>query len=446
MTAQRVAVVGAGLAGLSAALELKRAGAHVEVFERMRMPGGKATSFIVDGVEVDNGQHVTLGCCTELSAFIDELGMAHVLRMQPRFEVMVLARGSAPARLRAARLPAPLHLMPSFLRYPHLNARDKLRVARALIAARSDLAAQGDMAAWLARHGQTAAARTAFWDPFLVPAVNAPLDEVAAQDGLFVIRTAFVNDRSAARIGYTTVPLVRIADAAAARAAALHLRTPVTGIEHSDGAATALRTDATERTDFDAFVLAVPPHRLAGLDSLDQSAPFGVTGLDAFRTQPIVDVHLWYPVARGRVLGAAGFAALLGSPVQWVFEKAPGYLCCSLSAAGDAVRLPESELVARCHAELAAVLPALQTVEPKRGAATRDPDATFVPAPGLIRPGPRTALSNVVIAGAWTDTGWPATMESAVRSGRAAARAVLDTAATGSGSTTAAAQELAHAV
>ncbi|MBV9100794.1 MAG: FAD-dependent oxidoreductase [Candidatus Dormibacteraeota bacterium] len=446
MTAQRVAVVGAGLAGLSAALELKRAGAHVEVFERMRMPGGKATSFIVDGVEVDNGQHVTLACCTDLTAFIDTLGMSHTVRMQPRFEVTVLARGHAPSRLRAARLPAPLHLMPSFLRYPHLTLRDKLRVSRALVAARRDRAPQGDMATWLAKHGQSAAARTAFWDPFLVPALNAPLDESSAVDGLFVIRTAFVSDRRAARIGYTTVPLVRIAEAAAARVDALHLRTAVIDVEHDGRRASALRTESQARPDFDAYVLALPPQRLRALDAAQPQRPFGIDGLDAFRTQPIVDVHLWYPVARGRVLGAAGFAALLGSPVQWVFEKAPGYLCCSLSAAGDAVRLPESELVARCHAELAAVLPALQTVEPKRGAATRDPDATFVPAPGLRRPGPRTALGNVVIAGAWTDTGWPATMESAVRSGRAAARAVLDTAATGSGSTTAAAQELAHAV
>lgn len=446
MTAKRIAVVGAGLAGLSAAVELKRAGAHVEVFERMRMPGGKATSFVVDGVEVDNGQHVTLACCTELSAFIDDLGMGDVLHMQPRFEVTVLARGGAPSRLRAAPLPAPLHLMPSFVRYRHLGLGDKLRVARALMAARRERAPHGDMATWLARRGQTPATRTAFWDPFLVPALNAPLEDASALDGLFVIRTAFISERGAGRIGYTTVPLVRIAEAAAARVDALHLRTPVTQVEHAGGRATALRTEAGTRSDFDAYVLALPPQRLSSLDDAVPQRPFGVEGLDVFRTQPIVDVHLWYPAARGRVLGAAGFAAVLDSPVQWVFEKGPGYLCCSLSAAGDAVRAPESELIARCHAELAAVLPVLRNVEPVRGAATRDPDATFVPSPGLRRPGPRTALHNVFLAGAWTDTGWPATMESAVRSGRAAARALVQTEAADPGMQPAAAEELAHAV
>jgi uncharacterized protein with NAD-binding domain and iron-sulfur cluster len=129
-------------------------------------------------------------------------------------------------------------------------------------------------------------------------------------------------------------------------------------------------------------------------------------------------VHLWYDVS---TLGF-GFAALLDSPVQWVFEKGPGYICCSMSAADRYVSWPASELVDLCHGELAAVLPALRNASRLRGAATRDREATFVPRPGLRRPGPATACPQVVIAGAWTDTGWPATMESAVRSGRAAAR------------------------
>jgi hydroxysqualene dehydroxylase len=161
---------------------------------------------------------------------------------------------------------------------------------------------------------------------------------------------------------------------------------------------------------------------------------------------PIVDVHLWYD----RPVLGCDFAALLDSPVQWVFEKSPGYVCCSLSAADDLVQRPERELVELARNELASVLPGAARARLLQGAATRDPDATFIPAPGVRRPGPSTALSNLVIAGAWTDTGWPATIESAVRSGRTAALTLFSNAAGWSSTlaapATGAAQEVARAV
>jgi hypothetical protein len=147
-----------------------------------------------------------------------------------------------------------------------------------------------------------------------------------------------------------------------------------------------------------------------------------VSGLEALRPQAIVDVHLWYAIPS---LGL-GFAAILDSPVQWVFEKDPGHLCCSLSAAQDLVGLPEDELRELCHRELSAVLEPLRGLRPQRALATRDPQATYLAPPGAKRPGPATAIPNLTIAGAWTDTGWPATMESAVRSGRAAARLLVE--------------------
>jgi uncharacterized protein with NAD-binding domain and iron-sulfur cluster len=140
---------------------------------------------------------------------------------------------------------------------------------------------------------------------------------------------------------------------------------------------------------------------------------------------PIVDVHLWYD----RPVLGCDFAAILDSPVQWVFEKTPGYVCCSLSAADALVGRPESELVELCRTALAEVLPQAARAHLLRGAATRDPEATFIPAPGVRRPGPSTSMSNLVIAGAWTDTGWPATIESAVRSGRTAANTLFRNAA-----------------
>jgi uncharacterized protein with NAD-binding domain and iron-sulfur cluster len=168
----------------------------------------------------------------------------------------------------------------------------------------------------------------------------------------------------------------------------------------------------------DAVVLAVPPPSLQRI--LVEPERFGVRGLENLHTRAIVDVHLWY---EGMDF-PFDFAALLDSPVQWVFRKGPGYLCCSLSSAETLASWGEEELIHLCDAEVRAVLPEIASVRLARGVATRDRDATIIPTPGIERPGPATSVKNLAIAGAWTDTGWPATMESAVRSGRAAARAL----------------------
>ena len=268
--------------------------------------------------------------------------------------------------------------------------------------------------AWLRRHGQGRAAIDGFWELFVVPALNGNLDEVAAADALFVIRTAFTGHPDAARIGWSRVPLARIAEAAAARASSVRLRTGVVALLDDGAEVHGVRCSDGEEIAGDAVVLAVPPTRAAAV--LGEPAHYGVTGLDEFRSRAIVDVHLWFDTPVD-----LGFAAIVGSPVQWVFEKRPGYLCCSLSAADTVVGWPEADLVELCHAELTAVLPRLRSARLVRGAATRDPEATFIPTPGLHRPGSTTSRSNLALAGAWTATGWPATMESAVRSGRAAA-------------------------
>jgi hydroxysqualene dehydroxylase len=407
-----VAVVGAGLAGLSAALELHRRGFEVEILERSRLVGGKATSFSAGGVEVDNGQHVFLGCFDAWREMVREVGMEDQIYLQPRFEVLLFGEGGT-ARLHAGRLPAPLHLAPALLAHRLLGLRGRIEVARAMLAARRPGAAGESLAGWLDGHGQGAVAKAAFWDPFLVPALNAPLEECSAEAGRFVLTTAFLAGADACRIGWSRVPLARIAEAAAERAGTLRLRTPVTGLVREDGRVRALATPEGE-IEVAGAVLAVPPDRLARLLPEQE-------GLDAFRNQPIVDVHLWYDDESLELGPGIEFAALVSSPVQWVFRKRPGYLCCSLSAAAEMVTRPEAELVELCHTELARHLPALRGRRPVEGRATRDPQATFVPSPGLKRPGPDTPVPNLALAGAWTETGWPATMESAVRSGRMAA-------------------------
>jgi squalene-associated FAD-dependent desaturase len=417
LSRHRIAVVGAGLAGLSAGWELTRLGFEVEIFERSRLVGGKATSFEVAGSEVDNGQHVFLGCFEEWLRLAGAAGMAGQLHLQERFEVLLLAPGRA-TRLRAADWPAPLHLLPALAGHRLLGLGGRLQVARAMLAARRPARPGETAAAWLARLGQGERARAAFWDPFLVPALNAPLDEVDAEAARVVITTAFLAGPEACRIGWSKVPLARIAEAVAERAGRLRLRTPVSGLETAGRQVTAVRT-AGGAVPVAGAVLAVPPHQLHRL----LPAEAGIR-LDGFASRPIVDVHLWYDAGRLELGHGLDFAALVGSPVQWVFRKRPGYLCCSLSSAADLVGRPEQELVDLCHRELSAVLPGLRELRPVEGRATRDPQATFVPAPGLRRPGPVTGLPNLVLAGAWTDTGLPATMESAVRSGRTAARAM----------------------
>lgn len=439
MAQGRIAVVGAGLAGLSAAVELKRLGYAVDLFERSRLLGGKATSFEVDGIEVDNGQHVFLACCREFINFVEGLGGAQAgkesqvfdsaLFLQPRFEALLLARGRRPVRLKAVNLPAPLHLSRALLQSSQLGLPGRFQVALALMLLRGGVLPGESFGTWLRRHGQGKDSLAGFWDPFLVPALNAPMDEVSAEDAAFVIRTAFLDDPQAARFGYARVPLGRIANRVTPLVDRVRLRTPVVGLEaDSRDPGRSPRTvritlNNGDSHDYGGVVLAVTPERLKSI--LARPKNLGVFGLDQFKYAPIVDIHLWYDLTPGTVMGREfGFGALLRSPIQWVFEKPapPGetYLCCSMSAASHYVGRGSRDLVDLAHSELTGVLPWLKDVVLLRGAATRDREATFIPSVGLIRPGPRTASPRVVLAGAWTDTGWPATMESAVRSGRKA--------------------------
>ncbi len=430
MALQRVAVVGAGLAGLSAALRLKDAGAQVELFERSRLIGGRATSFEIDGVEVDNGQHVFLACCTEFVRFAQRVGMDGHMHVQERFDARILARDGRAGRLRAGALPAPFHLLESFATYPFLTLGEKLRIARALASVTRKPASTTPslskdeppetFEAWLQQNRQGVGERRAFWEPFFIPALNAPFDRVAAADAIFVLRTAFLGDAGAARFGFSKVPLAHLAAAAAAQLDAVHATTAVLTLEpnSTDDRVTLSLSKGDPRT-FDAVVLAVPPRQVERI--LGDASRYGIANLEAYDAYPIVDVHLWHD---GGSIGY-DFVAALESPLQWIFEKAAGYLCCSISAAQQYLQMPTEALESLAWREVQTFLPALKSAKLLRSAVTRNPEATWLPRVGATRTGQATTHPAIAIAGSWTNTGWSDTMESAVRSGTLAASYLL---------------------
>ena len=431
MALQRVAVVGAGLAGLSAALHLKDAGAHVELFERSRLIGGRATSFEIDGVEVDNGQHVFLACCTEFVRFAQRVGMDGQMHLQERFDARILGRDGRTGRLHAGVLPAPFHLLESFAMYPFLRFGEKLRIARVLAsvilkpASVTESPSSGDppetFEAWLQRNRQGVGERAAFWDPFFIPALNAPFDRVAAADAIFVLRTAFLSDAGAGRFGFSKIPLAHLATAAAAQLDAVHASTAVLTVEANPADDRVILTlSKGDCPTFDAVVLAVSPRQVERI--LGDASQYGIANVEAYDAYPIVDVHLWHD---GGSIGY-DFVAALESPLQWIFEKASGYLCCSISAAQQYLQMPTEALESLAWREVQAFLPALKDAKLLRSAVTRNPEATWLLRGGAARTAQATTHPAVAIAGSWTNTGWPDTMESAVRSGTLAASYLLE--------------------
>ncbi|WP_338051714.1 hydroxysqualene dehydroxylase HpnE [Pseudonocardia acidicola] len=438
-TTRRVAVVGGGLAGITAALRCADAGCAVTLFEARPYLGGLTHSFRRGELQVDNGQHVFLRCCTSYRALLHRLGVADRVRLQPRLAIPVRSPGADRAVWLRRRhpLPAPAHLAGALLRYRPLSPGERARFARAALALRrvdpaapaTDRRSFGD---WLREHGQSDRAVAALWDLFGVATLNAPADGASLALAATVFQLGLLTDPAAADIGWSRVPLRRLhGDPAriclAAAGAEVRTATAARGIEPRDGGWRVI-TDAGA-TVVDQVVLAVPPgpaERLLPAGSVEQ-APGWSRRLGSV---PIVNVH----VVLDRPVLDVPFVAGIGTPVQWVFDRtgpsgsAEGqYLAVSLSAADELVGVPTAALRARLLPELAALLPGLRDATVRDFFVTRERHATFRPAPGsaALRPPGRTAARGLVLAGAWTATGWPATMEGAVRSGEAAA-ALLD--------------------
>jgi squalene-associated FAD-dependent desaturase len=428
-----VAVVGGGLAGITAALRCADAGATVTLFEGRRRLGGLTHSFRRGDLDIDNGQHVFLRCCTAYLGLLDRLGVTDRVTIQPRLDIGIRAPGAEPARLRRTGLPAPGHLARSLLRYSPLSLRERLRfVPAALALRRVDPAAPATDAqsfgGWLTAHGQSRRAIETLWDLVGVATLNATADNASLAPAATVFQVGLLTDASAADIGWSLVPLGTLHGTAAQTALAgagvdVRTGTKVESIGRA-GDAWTVRGDR-----YDHVVLAVPP------DVAERLLPAGAVPYEPgwsaqLGSSPIVNVHVVYD----RTVLDQPFVAAIDSPLQWVFDRtrqsglASGqYIAVSLSAADDLIDVPVAALRATMLSALAALLPSAGDARVLDFFVTRERHATFRPAPGTakFRPSAATALPGLWLAGAWTATGWPATMEGAVRSGDAAAHGVL---------------------
>ncbi len=437
----RVVIVGGGLAGMAAALSAADGGASVALLESRPRLGGATTSFSRGGLAVDNGQHVFLRCCTAYRSFLARIGSAGDVDIQERLDIPVLLAGGGRARLRRSRLPLPppLHLAAALATYRAIPARERPRLAvTALRLGRLDAgSARADeqtFGSWLAGHGQSPRAVAALWSLITVATLNTGADEASLALAAMVFQTGLLAEASAADIGMPRVPLGRLhgdAGLAALSAAGVdvRLRTRVRSVS----AATAFEPPTVETDDetfaADAVILAVPS------DVASWLAPAGVAPeAAALGVSPILNVHVIFD----RPVTDLQFAALLDGELQWVFDRtaisgAPTgqYLAASVSAADALIGLRSEELRTRLLPQFLAAFPRAHGAEVLDFFVTREPAATFRQAAGTapLRPDPATGHGGVHVAGAWTATGWPATMEGAVRSGTMAAQAALVAAA-----------------
>jgi zeta-carotene desaturase len=453
-------VIGGGLAGLSSAVALAEAGLQVRLLEKRPHLGGRATSYTLpDGSEVDNCQHVTLGCCTNLADFYSRVGAAGKIRFYDRL-YFVDAQGRR-STMEASPLPPPLHMAPSFLLFSSLNLADKRAVANAMM----EIAMAGgnspgldgvSMLDWLHRMKQTPAAIERFWRVVLVSALDEELSKTDARYGIEVFWKAFLANKGGYRVGIPSVPLGDLyggcREAILQHGGEVLLRCNIREIRIRENRFVSVVMDDGYEVSADACIVAVPHDALLNLLPREMSEGNGsLSGLRNIKTSPITGVHLWYD----RTVMTEPFLTLLDHTTQWVFNKtllyktneidganvrptgqraqfsepdADGqYLQLVISASYGLVPQSRQEIIDLCRRELAEVLPATREAQLRKATVIKEVNATFSPEPGVYhwRPPQKSSVDNLFLAGDWTRTSWPATMEGAVRSGYLAAEALL---------------------
>jgi squalene-associated FAD-dependent desaturase len=443
----KVAVIGGGLAGLAAGSALAESGFRVTLFERRPYLGGRASSYQHPGTGevVDNCQHVLLGCCTNLLEFYRRIGVEDKIRWYER--MTFLEPGGRASVIRPSALPAPLHTAPSFLRASCLKLPDKLSIAAGLAAlAPSTPHDNGEsFLQWLRRHGQTDRAIDRFWKTILVSALNEEIDSISVPYAAQVVRESFLKSRAAGRMGIPTVPLTdlysRAGDYITARGGEVRLRSSVESFR-AEFADAKLLLGGEEET-FDFVIPAVPFDVLSRmLPQTSAAEPLRQT-LGRFETSPITGIHLWFD----RQITDLDHAVLLDRTIQWMFHKSKllvasgsgadgrtghdtsennSYIELVVSSSKTLVEKSRQEIIDLALLELREFFPGARAANLVKATVIKEVHATYSPRPGIEshRPSPETVWPRIFLAGDWTATGWPATMEGAVRSGYAAAQCV----------------------
>src|SRR5882762_1524450 len=479
-TQPTVAVAGGGLAGLAAACALAEAGLRVTLFEKRPFLGGRASSYEHPGTGevIDNCQHVLFRCCTNLVEFYQSIGVEDRIRWYD--QMTCIEPGGRASVMHTSPLPAPLHTAPSFLRFRFLSAADKLAIARALVPL--TLTTQRDtgqsFAHWLEQHGQTPRAIERFWKPILVSALSEDLDLISISYAAQVVRES-IKSPAARHMGVPTIPLTELYNAAGdylrARGGELYFRSPVSTFQpdptkvrlkfaDSKSSNPKVMNQTSEREEaFDYLVLALPFDGLERvLPQTPESAPLREL-LSHFESSPITGIHLWFD----RPISDLDHAVLLDRTIQWMFHKSRlqpmrrekmslepieavsaetagerrknnlhaenldlakigSYIELVVSASKTLIDKSRAEIVDLALRELREFFPAARDANLIKSTVIKEVNATYSPRPGIdaFRSATQTAWPRVFLAGDWTATGWPATMEGAVRSGYLAAEAL----------------------
>jgi len=427
---QHVIVIGGGVAGIAAAWELARSGCRTTLLEARPVLGGRARSFrdpVQPGRLFDSCQHVAMGCCTALLELFRQAGLSRLFKPNP--VIHFITPGGGRSRFEASPLPPPAHLAWAFLGLHHLGWADKAGIARAMAslaaAGTGEAATFGD---WLAATRQTPNAIRHFWDLVIVSALNQPAETACPRLARKVFIDGFLASRDAHELRLPAIPLEdlfhREMGGALSRAGVRVLTdTPCRELLLAEGRAAGVACRNGERIQAAGVVLATPWERVAGL--------LPGHGLAA-EAQPleraaIAAVHFWFD---RRVLPTP-HAALVGGTAQWLFrhpqaEPGDGYLQAVVSGVDD-LGLDNSSLAEAVKADIGRFCPASRKAGLNRIRVVREHFATFRVPPGIERhrPAPGWLAPGVALAGDWTGTGWPATMEGACRSGLEAARALL---------------------
>ncbi|MFG0292741.1 MAG: hydroxysqualene dehydroxylase HpnE [Phycisphaerales bacterium JB050] len=416
-------VIGAGLAGLAAALRLSELGCRVTVLETRQKLGGRATSFddARSGMRIDNCQHVVLGCCTNYRGLLERLGLADALRWYRTTHW--LEPGGRHSVTGPGPLPAPLHGATLLFSARFLPMKDRLAIGRAMLEAiREDRAALACKAfrTWLERQEQSEVAIRRFWEPLVVSACNLPVDRVDQQVALHVVQEGFLATRQSSAIGVPRVPLMDLYEPARERIEAAGGRV-ITGESAAEATADMVRTKSGAIHRSERVICAVPFERLRSVlgDEVVQEDP-ALSGLDELQHSPILGVHLTFD----RPVLMHPHAVLVDRPTQWLFRKdeAGAVIHAVISAAANWMKMDEQMIVERVCEDIRACVPAARGAQLVSHRAVKEKRATFAPTPEArdLRPPTQTGC-GVILAGCYVQTGWPSTMEGAVRSGEMAA-------------------------